>query len=54
MADRVIVFSARPASVQKIIPIRLDTRDKSPLAARNAPNFKSYFNLIWKELNPNA
>lgn len=54
MADRIIVLSARPASVQRIIPIELDIEDRTPLASRNAPNFKSYFNLIWKELNKNV
>ncbi len=23
----------------------------TPLAKRNAPEFKQYFNLLWKELN---
>lgn len=54
MADRVIIFSARPATVQRIIPIKLDIENRTPLSSRNAPNFKSYFNLIWKELNQNA
>lgn len=51
MADRVIILSSRPASVQKIVPIHLDVEDRTPLSSRNAPNFKSYFNQIWKELN---
>ncbi|MDO4272415.1 MAG: ABC transporter ATP-binding protein [Eubacteriales bacterium] len=54
MASRVIVLSARPATVQKIIPIQLDIEDRTPLSSRNAPDFKSYFNLIWKELNKNV
>lgn len=54
MADRVIILSARPATVQRIIPIKLDIENRTPLSSRNAPNFKSYFNLIWKELNQNA
>lgn len=54
MADRVIILSARPAAVQKIIPITLDVNERTPLSSRNAPNFKSYFNLIWKELNKNV
>lgn len=54
MADRILILSCRPATVVKIIPVRLDIEDRTPLSSRNAPNFKSYFNLIWKELNKNA
>lgn len=54
MADRVIILTSRPATVAKIIPIHLDIEDRTPLSSRNAPDFKSYFNLIWKELNKNA
>ena len=54
MADRVLILSRRPAKVVRTIPIELDLVDRTPLASRNAPAFKSYFNLIWKELNQNA
>ena len=54
MADRVLILSARPATVQRIVPIHLDIKDRTPLSSRNAPDFKKYFNLIWKELNKNA
>lgn len=54
MADRVLILSARPATVKKIIPIDLKIKNRTPLSSRNAPAFKSYFNLIWKELNQNA
>ncbi len=50
LADRVIVLSKRPAIVKKEIPIRLTLQDDSPLAARNAPEFQSYFNQLWEEL----
>ena len=40
-----------PCSVAKIVTIDLDIENRTPLASRNAPDFKSYFNLIWKELN---
>lgn len=51
MADRILILSARPATVQKVVPITFSMKDRTPLTARNAPEFKSYFNLIWKELN---
>lgn len=54
MADRVLILSARPATVQRIVPIHLDIKGRTPLSSRNAPDFKKYFNLIWKELNKNA
>ncbi len=50
IADRVIVLSSRPATIKIQIPIRLTLPDDSMLAARNAPEFKSYFNLLWEEL----
>lgn len=54
MADRVIILTKRPASVAKIVSIHLDIENRTPLSSRNAPDFKSYFNLIWKELNQYA
>ena len=51
MADRVLILSARPATVKDIIEVHFDIPDRTPLASRNAPEFKTYFNLIWKELN---
>ena len=54
MADRVIILTGRPATVARIVTIDLDLTDRTPLASRNAPQFKFYFNLIWKELNQYA
>lgn len=54
MADRIIVLSARPATVKKIIPIEFSMKNRTPLECRNTPEFKDYFNLIWKELNAHA
>lgn len=51
LADRIIVLSGRPAVVQKEIPISLTLSDDSLLAARNAPEFSTYFNQLWEELN---
>ena len=49
MADRVLILSPRPATVQKIVDIHLNINNRTPLSSRNAPDFKKYFNLIWKE-----
>lgn len=53
MSDRVIVLSSRPGTVKKVFDINLSIENRTPLAARSAPEFKDYFNLIWKELNHN-
>jgi ABC-type nitrate/sulfonate/bicarbonate transport system, ATPase component len=50
-AERVIILSKRPGSVKKILPIIFEMEDKSSMSTRNAPEFKDYFNSIWKELN---
>ena len=51
LADRVIVLSKRPATVKKIFPIQFSPENPTPLQAREAPEFKDYFNSIWKELD---
>lgn len=52
MADRVIVLTGRPATVKTTIEIKLSVDGvRTPLRARSAPEFSSYFNRIWKELN---
>ncbi|MBH1940096.1 ABC transporter ATP-binding protein [Mobilitalea sibirica] len=53
MADRVIVLSSRPGTVKKTFDINLSIENRTPFAARSAPEFKDYFNMIWKELNHN-
>lgn len=50
LADRVIILSARPARVKEEVTIHLTLTDSSPLAARNAPEFKGYFNQLWEVL----
>lgn len=54
MSDRVIVLTKAPASIKCELPILLDIPEKTPMNARSAPDFKNYFNRIWKELNPNG
>ncbi len=50
LADRVIVLSHRPATIKGELPIHLTIEEDSPLAARNAPEFQYYFNLLWEAL----
>lgn len=51
VADRVIVLTKRPAHVRAVVPISFGLEKRTPMSARNAPEFKDYFNAIWKELN---
>ena len=51
LADRVITLSSRPAMISNIVPIQFELDEDTPLHRRNAPEFKQYFNLLWKELN---
>lgn len=52
MADRVLVLSHRPGTVKKIYNISLTCNGKrSPLSSREAPEFRRYFQEIWKELD---
>ncbi|MBW4827185.1 MAG: ABC transporter ATP-binding protein [Clostridiaceae bacterium] len=53
MADRVVVLSKRPATIKDIIPINLSCPGgvQTPMKCREAPEFRHYFNQIWKELD---
>ena len=54
LADRVIILSERPATILQTVPLIFALAKDTPLNRRNAPEFKTYFQLIWKELNPHA
>ena len=51
MADRVAVFSARPARLKEMIEIGFPAA-LSPLERRRQPDFHDYFDRIWEELQP--
>ena len=51
-ADRVIVLSSRPSSIQASISIDLHLQEeKTPLKARKSKEFPAYFDKIYKELH---
>ena len=52
LANRVIVLTKRPGTIKNIISIEFPEH-LSPLERRNTPEFKDYFNLLWKEMNEN-
>jgi NitT/TauT family transport system ATP-binding protein len=51
MADRVIVLSHRPGTVKRIYNISLTCSNRTPLNSREAPEFRCFFQDIWKELD---
>ncbi|WP_206813004.1 ABC transporter ATP-binding protein [Paradesulfitobacterium ferrireducens] len=51
MADRVIVLSKRPGTVKQIYSLSLSIAPRTPLTSREAPEFRYYFQEIWKELD---
>jgi len=50
LANRVIVLSERPAQIAAVVPLEFK-ESLTPFERRAAPQFKDYFNIIWKELN---
>ncbi len=51
MSDRVIVLTNRPAHIKSIHKLEFNCPERTPLKCREAPNFREYFNAIWKELD---
>ncbi len=51
MADRILILSKRPAKICRIISVQFQETELMPMKKRQAPEFKDYFNEIWKELN---
>ncbi|MCI9427045.1 MAG: ATP-binding cassette domain-containing protein [Eubacterium sp.] len=52
LGDRILVLSPLPAKIKTIIPTEFP-KELSPFERRNTSEFQTYFNQIWKELNPN-
>lgn len=53
VSDRIAVLTRRPATLRAMHCIRFDLPENSPMARREAPEFRTYFNQIWKELDRN-
>jgi len=53
LCDRIIVMTKRPGSIKDIIEVELTCENdcRSPIKLREAPEFRHYFNKIWKELD---
>lgn len=50
MSDRVLVMSRRPGRIKSEHNIVLTCDRQTPVGRREAPEFRTYFNAIWKEL----
>jgi len=50
MSDRIVVLTERPAGIKNIHRIELSCLEISPIRKRECPEFRHYFNAIWKEL----
>lgn len=53
LADRIIVLTKRPATIKNIYDINFAER-KSPIENRQAPEFRKYYDLIWKDIDLNV
>lgn len=51
MADQVVVLTKRPGTIKSIHKIVLTCKEHTPIKNREAPEFRDYFNRIWKELD---
>ena len=51
LSDRVIVLTKRPAVIKSIYDIRFAAGRKSPLQCREEPEFRGYFNQIWRDID---
>ena len=50
MADRIVVFTNRPAMIKNIYDIKL-TNASSPINNRKCKEFFDYYDLIWKDID---
>lgn len=53
VSDRIIVLSNRPAFIKQDLPIIFNNSTATPFERRQEPEFKKYFDILWKELNNN-
>ncbi|WMM25748.1 ABC transporter ATP-binding protein [Tissierella sp. MB52-C2] len=53
LSDRIVILSNRPSTIKEIVEIKLTCPlgRETPLGCREAPEFRYYFNKIWKELD---
>lgn len=54
MSDRVIIMGKNPGTIKKVVEIPDTIRLPLPLIAREKPEFQTYFQIIWEELEDNV
>lgn len=50
VADRIVILTSRPGRIKGIMEVAFGEEYARPLERRNAPEFSTYFNQLWKEL----
>jgi NitT/TauT family transport system ATP-binding protein len=53
MSDRIVVLSKRPASIKNIYDIEL-TDKSTPISNRKAPEFSTYYDKLWRDIDENV
>ena len=51
MSDDVIVLTNRPSRIKNVYPITFNMQNRTTINCREQPEFRIYFDSIWKELN---
>ena len=51
LANRVLVLAKRPSTIKIDVPMEFANKDATPFQRRKEPEFKGYFNSLWKELD---
>jgi len=51
MSERLYVMSKRPGTIKMSVEIKFNQENRTPLSSREAPEFRQYFNKVWKELD---
>ena len=50
LSDRIVVLTRRPAEVKKIYTITLSNKS-TPINNRKTPEFNTYYDKIWRDLD---
>lgn len=51
MANRVLVLAKRPSTIKSDITMDFSLKEATPFQRRKEPEFKGYFDMLWKELD---
>lgn len=51
MSDRIIILGKNPGYIKKIVDIPKSIQEALPFQAREKPEFQTYFQMIWEELD---